>query len=40
VARRPWPEPPSKPSRVLSYEEAAKLGLIGMDKDKPKDEGG
>jgi len=40
VARRPWPEPPSKPSRVLSYEEAAKLGLIGTDKDKPKDEGG
>lgn len=40
IARRPWPEPASKPSRVLSYEEAAKLGLIGTDKDKPKEEGG
>jgi predicted regulator of Ras-like GTPase activity (Roadblock/LC7/MglB family) len=40
VARRPWPEPPSKPSRVLSYDEAAKLGLIGPKKDTPKEEGG
>lgn len=40
VARRPCPEPPSKPSRVLSYEQAAKLGLIGTEKDKPKEEGG
>ena len=40
VARKPWPEPSSKPSRVLSYEEAAKLGLIKNDKDKTKDEGG
>jgi len=40
VARRPGPEPPSKPSRVLSYEEAARLGLIGTDKNKPKEEGG
>lgn len=40
VARRPCPEPPSKPSRVLSYEQAARLGLIGTDKDKPKEEGG
>jgi predicted regulator of Ras-like GTPase activity (Roadblock/LC7/MglB family) len=40
VARRPGPEPPSKPSRVLSYEEATRLGLIGTDKDKAKDEGG
>jgi predicted regulator of Ras-like GTPase activity (Roadblock/LC7/MglB family) len=37
VARRMLPEPPSKPSRVLSYEQAARLGLIGTDKDKPKD---
>lgn len=37
VARRNLPEPPSKPSRVLSYEEAARLGLIGTDKDKAKD---
>ena len=34
VARRNWPEPPSKPSRVLSYEEATRLGLIQPDKDK------
>jgi predicted regulator of Ras-like GTPase activity (Roadblock/LC7/MglB family) len=40
VARRPGPEPPSKPSRVLSYEEATRLGLIGTEKEKPKDEGG
>jgi predicted regulator of Ras-like GTPase activity (Roadblock/LC7/MglB family) len=40
VARRSWPEPPSKPSRVLSYEEAAKLGLIGSPKDEPKKEEG
>jgi len=37
VARRMTPEPPSKPSRVLSYEEAARLGLIGTDKAKPED---
>jgi len=35
VARRPWPEPSSKPSRVLSYEEATRLGLI-----QPKEETG
>jgi predicted regulator of Ras-like GTPase activity (Roadblock/LC7/MglB family) len=37
VARRNWPEPPSKPSRVLSYEEATRLGLIQPDKDKGKE---
>jgi predicted regulator of Ras-like GTPase activity (Roadblock/LC7/MglB family) len=36
VARRPLPEPPSKPSRMLSYEEATRLGLIRPDKDTDK----
>ena len=34
VARRNWPEPPSKPSRVLSYDEATRLGLIQPNKDE------
>jgi predicted regulator of Ras-like GTPase activity (Roadblock/LC7/MglB family) len=37
VARRPWPEPASKPSRVLSYEEAARLGLIRAKEEPDKE---
>jgi hypothetical protein len=37
VARRPWPEPPSKPSRVLSYEEATWLGLIRPEEEADKE---
>lgn len=37
VARRPWTEPSSKPSRVLSYEEATRLGLIRPKEDADKE---